>query len=325
MNFFVIMPFEPEFDDVYSTIKQTVESATISQSGRCFRLDENRPAGRITDRLLGELRTATCCIADLTGNKPNVMWEVGFAMALSKPIIVLTQSAIELPFDIKDLQSIQYRRNHLSGTLIAPLRRMIVDTLAGMSVSRSDPETSASNNNTEFVGTLLKEMAQLKEIVAEVVHTWKSKESPIASLPSELESFCGHWLHLEGSSHIYVRVVCGELLAPYCFEGNDELTGVFFGWRRTGDYWFARFRWVRMSISGFCFLRRDTVDTLTGTWWAGAETDLTGDTPPRGAGSPITLVRQTNGKTPSWAEVFFEDVKRDGLTSYLEIGRLFHR
>jgi nucleoside 2-deoxyribosyltransferase len=86
--------FSPEFDDVYAVIKQTVESSTNTNNGRCFRRDETRQAGRITDRLLSELRAAIFCVADIAGNKPNVMWEIGFAMALAKPIIIVTQNQI---------------------------------------------------------------------------------------------------------------------------------------------------------------------------------------------------------------------------------------
>jgi len=115
------MPFASEFDDVYATIKGVIESSTMTQNGRCFRLDDARPAGRITDRLLSELRAATLCVADLTGNKPNVMWELGFAMALGKPTIVVTQTLDDLPFDIKDMQSIEYQRHHLNSSLSIPL------------------------------------------------------------------------------------------------------------------------------------------------------------------------------------------------------------
>ncbi len=115
------MPFASEFDDVYATIKGVIESSTMTQNGRCFRLDDARPAGRITDRLLSELRAATLCVADLTGNKPNVMWELGFAMALGKPAIVVTQTLNDLPFDIKDMQSIEYQRHHLNSSLSIPL------------------------------------------------------------------------------------------------------------------------------------------------------------------------------------------------------------
>ena len=84
------MPFAQDFEDVYSTIKGSVEVATSDVSGRCFRLDESQPAGRITDRLLKEINAASFCIADLTGNTPNVMWEMGYAMALGRPTIIVT-------------------------------------------------------------------------------------------------------------------------------------------------------------------------------------------------------------------------------------------
>jgi len=95
------MPFVRDFDDVYATIKRTIESVLSGSQGKCFRLDETRPAGRITDRLFRELQAADLCVADLTGYKPNVMWEVGYAMALEKPVIIVTQRLAELPFICK--------------------------------------------------------------------------------------------------------------------------------------------------------------------------------------------------------------------------------
>jgi hypothetical protein len=63
---FVIMPFDDAFDDVYAAIKHSVESVEHGEPIRCARLDESRPAGRITDRLVAELRGSAFCIADLT-------------------------------------------------------------------------------------------------------------------------------------------------------------------------------------------------------------------------------------------------------------------
>src|SRR5204862_409394 len=79
--------------------------------------DEARPAGRITERLLAALRECSFCIADLTGSNPNVMWETGYAMALGKPVIVITQDLATLPFDMKDMQALCYDRTHLNSSL----------------------------------------------------------------------------------------------------------------------------------------------------------------------------------------------------------------
>jgi hypothetical protein len=313
MNCFVIMPFAADFDDVYAAIKATVEGTAHETKGRCFRLDESRPAGRITDRLLSELRSATVCIADLTDNKPNVMWELGFAMALEKPTIIVTQSAASVPFDIKDMQSIEYSRNRLSATLAAPLRQSLLDTLGALSTRAA----ASGNGDATNMGTLLNELSKLKAIVAEAVSTWKADE-PFARAPQrELQPLVGNWFNTESGSHLYSRVVRGELVSPYCYGANNDLTGVYFGWRRTGEYWFARYQWIHSDLSGFSFLRMSSLETMNGAWWSSEQELSSGDAPPRSAGVPANWIKQTEAPIPLWAEEFFIKVEREGLASLL--------
>lgn len=315
MNCFVIMPFAEDFDDVYGAIKQAVESAMPSSSGRCFRLDEARPAGRITDRLLGELRSATICIADITGTKPNVMWELGFAMALGKPVIVVTQSLSDLPFDIRDMQTIEYQRNRLSTSLGAPLKRVILDTLASASVARL---SSQDDQQSETIGVLLGEVDGLKKIISEVVAAWKSSEPGpgITGSATELQGMIGHWFNTESRSHAYTRIVRGELVTPYCYTGNEQLTGLYFGWRRTGDYWFARYKWITSDISGFSFLKRDAADSMIGAWWPSEHEVQGSENPPKHVGVPAKWIRLKDRDVPDWAEAAFKEVEREGLASY---------
>jgi hypothetical protein len=132
---------------------------------------------------------------------------------------------------------------------------------------------------------------------------------------------CGHWLDTESRSHVYIRIVGDELAAPYCYGGNDELTGVYFGWRRTGDYWFARYQWLEAPTSGFAFLKRDSVDVLNGAWWSAEHEDKAGDAPPAYAGVPAKWMRQKDGETPIWAEKFFKETTCEGLANYLANAR----
>lgn len=314
MNCFVIMPFAADFDDVYSVIKATVEGAATEAKGRCFRLDESRPAGRITDRLLTELRSATICIADLTENKPNVMWELGFAMALGKPTILVTQDLAALPFDIKDMQSIEYNRTRLSATLGAPLKQSLLDTLGAVAVGAQ----AQGSADAATVGTLLNEVSQLRDMVAEAVSAWKSDDSkvPQASQPA-LQALAGHWINTESGSNVYSRVVRGELVSPYCFSGDSDLTGIYFGWRRTGEYWFARYQWVNTDISGFSFLRMESLEQMSGAWWSSEQEAHGGEVPPRSAGVPACWVKQSETSTPLWALELFQEVEREGLASWL--------
>jgi hypothetical protein len=304
------MPFSPAFDDVYSALKSAVESALADLSGRCFRLDESRPAGRITDRLLSELSAADLCVADVTDGNANVMWELGFAMALRKPVIVIVQQGGSLPFDIKDLQSVFYDRGQLTSTLGQPLRRIVVDTLANTQ-GRSDGADQA--RSSELIGSLLQEMAALKIMVAEAVGQWKPPNT--ASMPvSRLAPLVGAWVSPETNSHIYARIVSGELVAPYCYGANTSLTGVYYAWRQTGDYWFGRFKWFDEFISGFAFLKPQSTTLLSGAWWSSEEENgPVLEFPPTKGGVVSTWRRAQDLEEPHWAVRFFEEVDREGL------------
>lgn len=137
MKCFVIMPFASEFGDVYATIRRAVDSAKVGIA-YAFRLDELKAAGRITDDLVRELNDSAICIADLTGSNPNVMWEVGYAMALQKPVIFISQNADSLPFDLRLMRTIQYVRNALAGTLERQLAEAFRETLGAFAVRRQE-------------------------------------------------------------------------------------------------------------------------------------------------------------------------------------------
>ncbi|MCB0666419.1 MAG: hypothetical protein KDC80_11375, partial [Saprospiraceae bacterium] len=110
-------------------------------------MDESTPAGRITERLVSAIEGASFCIADITGHKPNVMWEVGYAMALKKSVIIICQGQDQTPFDIKDMHRIQYDTQDLYSTLQVHLKKSIEDTLSEI---KPASETKAQKNYSEY-------------------------------------------------------------------------------------------------------------------------------------------------------------------------------
>jgi hypothetical protein len=317
MNLFVIMPFAREFDDVYFAIKRSVEEAVAGTQLNCFRLDESRVAGRITQRLMEELGAASLCVADLTGLRPNVMWEVGYAMALGKPTIIVTQDNEELPFDIHDMHSICYDRGHLGETLGKPLARSVIDTLSA--VRPANPQVSAqSAERDRFVGGLLDEVRGLKDLLSQTVKAWNPPGT--ASPPSagaDLGGLEGAWYDAESGSHHYARVIGGELVVPYCFGGDNCLKAAYYGWRRIGQYWFARYQWLDSPLSGFAFFRHESLDMLAGAWWLNDGVREVPEMPEMGSGVATTLTRLPGVLVPPWADRFFEDVRREGLVTRL--------
>lgn len=99
------MPFDNEFDDIYKLgIKATCEDLNTY----CERVDEQIFEENILDRIYNQISKADIVIADLTGKNPNVFYETGYAHALGKKVVLLTQKAQDIPFDLKHYSHIIY-------------------------------------------------------------------------------------------------------------------------------------------------------------------------------------------------------------------------
>jgi hypothetical protein len=232
-----------------------------------------------------------------------------------KVSISSTQKISELPFDIKDMQSLPYDRSQLSRSLGIPLQKMILDTVQFIRVG--SPTASHMQEQSELVGTLLVELKELKSMVASVVKDWEPS-APNKTTTHELSMLEGAWLNKESNTHFYAKIVNGELIGPYCYSGdNDYLTGLYYNWRRIGEYWFANFVWKSGAFSGFAFLKQENLDRFSGAWWTDANTEKIPDAPPSHAGVPMIWERKKDEKTPSWAANFFEEVSKKGIEGFL--------
>jgi hypothetical protein len=60
------------------------------------------------DDVVATIRRAQIIIADLTGQNANVFYEVGIAHAIGKPVLLLTQSIDDVPFDLRHRRILVY-------------------------------------------------------------------------------------------------------------------------------------------------------------------------------------------------------------------------
>lgn len=102
---FVLMPFSSEFTDTYEL---GIKAACQAAGAYSERVDEQIFDGSILDRVFHQIATADLIVADMSGRNPNVFYEVGYAHALGKRVILLTRSADDIPFDLKHYQHIVY-------------------------------------------------------------------------------------------------------------------------------------------------------------------------------------------------------------------------
>jgi hypothetical protein len=121
---FVLMPFSPEFDDVYEL---AIQPACELAGAYAERVDKQIFVGSILERVYNQISKADLIVADMSDRNPNVFYEVGYAHALGKPTILLTKSADDIPFDLKHYPHIVYndRLVELKPALEARVRWLI--------------------------------------------------------------------------------------------------------------------------------------------------------------------------------------------------------
>jgi hypothetical protein len=102
---FVVMEFSPSFDDLYS---QVIKSICTEYEVESLRADEIAGPGFIVGDIVQQIAEAQLVIADVTPRNPNVFFEVGYALALQKPIILLAKKGTTLPFDVAPFRVLFY-------------------------------------------------------------------------------------------------------------------------------------------------------------------------------------------------------------------------
>ncbi len=110
---FVMMPFK-DFDNIYDAIQVAVHNIE-GKNFTCERADENYTHLSIWCRnICTNIRRAKYLVVDTTGKNANVFYELGFSHALPNTrAILITQDIKEAPFDIADLNHIQYSKENL--------------------------------------------------------------------------------------------------------------------------------------------------------------------------------------------------------------------
>lgn len=124
---FVIQPFDRgRFDKRYEDcFRPAIEKAGLVP----YRVDGDPGAEVLISSIESGIKNSSVCLADITLDNANVWYELGFALALGKPVVmVCAEDRQKFPFDIQHRQVIVYKTdstqdfNKLEDQIIATLK-----------------------------------------------------------------------------------------------------------------------------------------------------------------------------------------------------------
>ena len=89
------MPFRKEFYSRFLCIKKCGEQVGLT----VYRVDRYRFSGNIIEAISKAIAKADFVVADLTGNNPNVMYELAISQSLGKRVLMVGDGRSSMPFE----------------------------------------------------------------------------------------------------------------------------------------------------------------------------------------------------------------------------------
>jgi nucleoside 2-deoxyribosyltransferase len=206
---FVIQPFDK---DRYDKRYDDVLAPAIEEAGlQPYRVDRDPSVSIPIEDIEDGIRSSRVCLADITTDNPNVWFELGYAIASRKEVVlVCSVERQRFPFDVQHRSIIQYRTD--SSSDFVKLRGHITERLKAVLQKRESLEQVASIEPTTKIGEL-----RAHEIAA-LVSIAKSAYIPGNGVtPNALQEDMAN----AGSNEIATTLAVRSLLKKELIETSD--------------------------------------------------------------------------------------------------------
>jgi len=202
---FVLMPFDSQFADIY---KYGIKGAAEDVGAYAERLDEQLFGEGMLDRIFNQISKADVIVADMSGRNPNVFYEVGYAHALGKVVLLLTQTANDIPFDLK------HRQHTVYGGRIERLRSELAERLR-WGIAESRRQSSGA----------LAERLSIRMLKVDIPRNLATAELPTIGGKASVKSFRlplqirnDSYEAIAGITHVYLFAEQNATVAPCRYE-----------------------------------------------------------------------------------------------------------
>jgi hypothetical protein len=183
----VLSPFGTYYDRYYEQIfAPAIRDADLEP----HRADDLFRPSAIVQDIWDYVKDSVIMLADLTDKNPNVFYELGLAHALRKPVVLVTQSVDDVPFDLRQLRIVGYDVNEpdWGDTLHANIAKALREAILAPSTAILQPfqhHPTAQSTKTESQDALLSQLArdvnQLRSMVLQSRRGVMDPDEPLIS------------------------------------------------------------------------------------------------------------------------------------------------
>jgi len=134
---FVLLPFRPKHTTIYNNI---VKPSVIKKRLRCLKADDFKTNTNKLNDIVRNIWKSEFIIADITDLNPNVMYELGFAHAMKKEVIIIYEETntvdvpveYNFPFDIQYIEIIKFKNDAEGGVILQRDLEKTIDYVKGI-------------------------------------------------------------------------------------------------------------------------------------------------------------------------------------------------
>ena len=119
---FVIAPIGEPDSETRKRSDQILKHVITPAAKECgyspIRADKISEPGIITTQVIQHIVEDPLVIADLTGQNPNVFYELAIRHAIRKPLVQIIKDGEQIPFDVAATSSLSEKTSHPGKTMI---------------------------------------------------------------------------------------------------------------------------------------------------------------------------------------------------------------
>lgn len=168
---FVIHPAVETWEGIYRMIASAAAKANVVAGRRSFPLAPEDRSGSSAN-VSEAISSASLVIADVSDSNPNVMYEVGFAKAERKPLLLIARSSRNVPFELSGLRVLIYdeaKPDEFVEHLTKAIRQALDSPLSFVGAATATPALvhrrvfiSYSHSDREYLDRLLVHLKPLE-------------------------------------------------------------------------------------------------------------------------------------------------------------------